>query len=163
MGPLNIFYSALFRLVTNGGSNFINTSEDFYLSSRLGPTQTRPPCRGDGLLQERWRSSKPVPHVVLHCPHDDHGVQPPFLWQQTHGEGKKRKKRKLFHKASQTGIIIQQRSQCYSFSNGKWEGKELFGLIIRLVVILETDMQAHSELILTERHSFNLPKCFVPG
>lgn len=75
----------------------------------------------------------------------------------------KGKKKKLFHKASQTGVIIQQRSQCYSFSNGKWEGKELFGLIIRLVVILETDMQAHSELILTERHSFNLPKCFVPG
>lgn len=53
-----------------------------HLSSLLGPTQTRPPCRGDGLLQERWRSSKPVPQVVLHCPHDDHGVQPPFLRRQ---------------------------------------------------------------------------------
>lgn len=57
-----------------------------HLSSLLGPTHTRPPCRGDGLLQERWRSSKPVPQVVLHCPHDDQGVQPPFLWQQTHGK-----------------------------------------------------------------------------
>lgn len=55
-------------------------------SSLLGPTHTRPPCRGDGLLQERWRSSKPVPQVVLHCPQDDQGVQPPFLWQQTHGQ-----------------------------------------------------------------------------
>lgn len=55
-----------------------------HLSSLLGPTHTRPPCRGDGLLQERWRSSKPVPQVVLHCPHDDHGVQPPFLRRQNH-------------------------------------------------------------------------------
>lgn len=51
------------------------------LSSRLGPTHTRPPCLGEGLLQVRWRSSKPVPQVVLHCPHDDQGVQPPFLEQ----------------------------------------------------------------------------------
>lgn len=50
-----------------------------HLSSLLGPTHTRPPCRGDGLLQDRWRNSKPVPQDVLHCPHDDQGVQPPFL------------------------------------------------------------------------------------
>lgn len=67
-------------------SYFINTSGYPHLSSLLGPTHTRPPCRGEGLLQERWRSSKPVPQVVLHCPHDDQGVQPPFLWQQTHGK-----------------------------------------------------------------------------
>ena len=50
-----------------------------HLSSLIGPTHTRPPCRGEGLLQERWRISNPVPQVVLHCPHDDHGVHPPFL------------------------------------------------------------------------------------
>ncbi|MEQ2208130.1 hypothetical protein XENOCAPTIV_026468, partial [Xenoophorus captivus] len=57
-----------------------------YRSSLVGPTHTRPPCRGEGLLHERWRISKPVPQVVLHCPHDDQGVQPPFLWQQTNGK-----------------------------------------------------------------------------
>lgn len=57
-----------------------------HLSSLLGPTHTRPPCLGEGLLQERWRNSKPVPQVVLHCPHDDQGVQPPFLSQQKHGK-----------------------------------------------------------------------------
>lgn len=51
-------------------------------SSRLLPTQMRPPWRGAGLLQLRWRTWKPIPQDVLHKAHDDHGVQAPFLWDQ---------------------------------------------------------------------------------
>lgn len=50
-----------------------------HLSSRPWPTQIRPPCRGEGLLQDRWRTSNPIPQLLLHWPHEDQGVQPPFL------------------------------------------------------------------------------------
>lgn len=50
-----------------------------HLSSRFCPTHTRPPCRGVGLLQERWRTWKPIPQVVLQGDQEVHGVQPPFL------------------------------------------------------------------------------------
>lgn len=54
-------------------------------SSRLLPTQTRPPWRGAGLLQLRWRTWKPIPQDVLHWAHDDHGLHAPFLegWEET--------------------------------------------------------------------------------
>lgn len=48
-------------------------------SSRLLPTQMRPPWRGAGLLQLRWRTWNPIPQEVLHRAHDDHGVHAPFL------------------------------------------------------------------------------------
>lgn len=48
-------------------------------SSRLLPTQMRPPWRGAGLLQLRWRTWNPIPQDVLHRAHDDHGVHAPFL------------------------------------------------------------------------------------
>lgn len=37
-----------------------------HLSSRPWPTQIRPPWRGEGLLQDRCLTSKPMPHVLLH-------------------------------------------------------------------------------------------------
>lgn len=54
-------------------------------SSRLLPTQMRPPWRGAGLLQLRWRTWNPIPQVVLHRAHDDHVVHAPFLagWEET--------------------------------------------------------------------------------
>lgn len=48
-------------------------------SSRLLPTQMRPPWRGAGLLQLRWRTWNPIPQEVLHRAQDDHGVHAPFL------------------------------------------------------------------------------------
>lgn len=48
-------------------------------SSRLLPTQMRPPWRGAGLLQLRCRTWNPIPQVVLHRAHDDHAVHAPFL------------------------------------------------------------------------------------
>lgn len=48
-------------------------------SSRLLPTQMRPPWRGAGLLQLRWRTWNPIPQDVLHRAHEDHGVHAPFL------------------------------------------------------------------------------------
>jgi len=51
----------------------------FYLCSLLCPTHTRPPCLGEGLLQDRWRTSNPISQLVLHWPQDDQGVHPPFL------------------------------------------------------------------------------------
>lgn len=50
-----------------------------HLSSRPLPTQMRPPWRGAGLLQLRWRTWKPIPQDVLHCAQEDHGVHAPFL------------------------------------------------------------------------------------
>lgn len=50
-----------------------------HLSSRPWPTQTRPPCRGDGLLHDRCRTSNPMPQLLLHWLQEDQGVQPPFL------------------------------------------------------------------------------------
>lgn len=53
--------------------------EQSHLSSRPWPTQTRPPCRGDGLLHDRCRTSNPMPQLLLHWLQEDQGVQPPFL------------------------------------------------------------------------------------
>ena len=53
-----------------------------YLSSLLCPTQTRPPYRGAGLLQDRWRTWKPIPQEVLHGAQEDQGVQAPFLTEE---------------------------------------------------------------------------------
>lgn len=53
--------------------------EQPHLSSRPWPTQTRPPCRGDGLLHDRCRTSNPMPQLLLHWLQEDQGVQPPFL------------------------------------------------------------------------------------
>lgn len=53
-----------------------------YLSSRFWPTHTRPPCLGVGLLQERCRTWKPMPQVVLQGDQEVQGVQPPFLWEK---------------------------------------------------------------------------------
>ena len=39
----------------------------------------RPPWRGAGLLQLRWRTWNPIPQEVLHRAQDDHGVHAPFL------------------------------------------------------------------------------------
>lgn len=50
-----------------------------HLSSRFWPTHTRPPWRGVGLLQERWRTWKPMPQLVLQGDQDVQGVQAPFL------------------------------------------------------------------------------------
>lgn len=50
-----------------------------YLSSRFWPTQTRPPWRGVGLLQERCRTWNPIPQLVLQGAHAVHGVHAPFL------------------------------------------------------------------------------------
>lgn len=50
-----------------------------YLSSRFWPTHTRPPWRGVGLLQERWRTWKPMPQLVLQGDQEVQGVQAPFL------------------------------------------------------------------------------------
>lgn len=55
----------------------------YYLSSRFWPTHTRPPWRGVGLLQERWRTWKPMPQLVLQGDQDVQGVHAPFLWRQT--------------------------------------------------------------------------------
>lgn len=54
-------------------------------SSRLLPTQMRPPWRGAGLLQLLCRTWKPIPQDVLHCAHDDQAVHAPFLveWEGT--------------------------------------------------------------------------------
>lgn len=60
-------------------------AERAYLSSRFWPTHTRPPCRGVGLLQDRWRTWKPIPQVVLQGDHEVHGVQPPFLGRGSSG------------------------------------------------------------------------------
>lgn len=58
-----------------------STSEkrQLYLSSRFWPTHTRPPWRGLGLLQERWRTWKPMPQLVLQGDQEVQGVQAPFL------------------------------------------------------------------------------------
>lgn len=56
-----------------------------YLSSRFCPTHTRPPCRGVGLLQDRWRTWKPIPQVVLQGDQEVQGVQPPFLERGSSG------------------------------------------------------------------------------
>ena len=56
-----------------------------HLSSRFCPTHTRPPCRGVGLLQDRCRTWKPIPHVVLQGDHEVQGVQPPFLGEEATG------------------------------------------------------------------------------
>lgn len=53
--------------------------EQSHLSSRPWPMQTRPPCRGDGLLHDRCRTSNPMPQLLLHWLQEDQGVQPPFL------------------------------------------------------------------------------------
>lgn len=50
-----------------------------YLSSRFWPTHTRPPWRGVGLLQERWRTWKPMPQLVLQGDQEVQGVHAPFL------------------------------------------------------------------------------------
>lgn len=52
-------------------------------SSRVWPTHTLPPCRGVGLLHERWRTSNPTPQLVLHGAQEDQGVQPPLLHTHT--------------------------------------------------------------------------------
>lgn len=65
---------------------FFKVQDCSYLCSLLCPTHTRPPCLGEGLLQDRWRTSKPISQLVLHWPQDDQGVHPPFLQ-------KKRKKK----------------------------------------------------------------------
>lgn len=54
-----------------------------YLSSRFWPTHTLPPWRGVGLLQERWRTWKPMPQLVLQGDQEVQGVQAPFLWRHT--------------------------------------------------------------------------------
>lgn len=58
---------------------FFKVQDCSYLCSLLCPTHTRPPCLGEGLLQDRWRTSKPISQLVLHWPQDDQGVHPPFL------------------------------------------------------------------------------------
>lgn len=117
-----------------------------HLSSLLSPTHTRPPCRGDGLLHERWRSSKPVPQVVLHCPQEDHGVQPPFLWQQTH-EKALTHLTNVLHNYSPVLLVILFFFNALSFV---W-------LLLRFWTTV------HRKRRLTRKHSFNLLKCFVPG
>ena len=56
-----------------------------YRSSRFCPTHTRPPCRGVGLLQDLWRTWKPMPQVVLQGDHKVQGVQPPLLGEEATG------------------------------------------------------------------------------
>lgn len=100
----------------------------YYLCSLLCPTHTRPPCLGEGLLQDRWRTSNPISQLVLHWPHDDHGVHPPFL--QKNNEDQRTTNdviRNLFLYCSAVGfdednLMWQKRKRKASLRNSFWPG-----------------------------------------
>lgn len=75
---LNVFTLWVQMSVSCSGRKHSTVSVS-HLCSLAWPTHTRPPCLGEGLLQDLWRTSKPISQLVLHWPHDDQGVQPPFL------------------------------------------------------------------------------------